>query len=100
MEARAWADIRALAEHAVSLDPERLSVHLTLAQAAQELGDRDAAIAAYESALALDPPDAAEVRARIEAVRRGERGLPMLRVPAASRAGTWQSVGPADHSTR
>jgi tetratricopeptide (TPR) repeat protein len=87
LEARAWADIRALAEHAVSLDPERLAVHLTLAQAAQELGDRDAAIAAYESALALDPPNAAEVRARIEAVRRGERGLPMLRAPAAPRAG-------------
>ena len=71
----------------MSLDPERLSVHLALGQAAQETGDRESAIAAYESALALDPPNAAEVRARIEAVRRGERGLPLLRAPAAPRAG-------------
>lgn len=78
VEARAWADIRALAEHAVSLDPERVGVHLTLAQAAYELGDRDAAVLAYESALALDPPNAGEVRSRIEAVRRGERDLPHL----------------------
>lgn len=87
VESRSWAEIRALSEHAVSLDPERLSVHLALGQAAQELGDRDAAIAAYESALALDPPNAAEVRARVEAVRRGERGLPLLRAPSAPRAG-------------
>ncbi len=82
VEVRAWADIRALAEHAVSLDPERTSVHLTLAHAALELGDTDAALAAYESALALDPSNAAEIRARLEAVRRGERNLPLLRAPS------------------
>ncbi len=84
--ARAWADVRALGEHAVSLDPESLAVHLTLGQAAYELGDREAAVTTYESALALEPPNAAEVRARIEAVRRGERGLPMLVVPPRATA--------------
>lgn len=82
--ARAWTDIRALGEHAASLDPESLAVHLALGQAACELGDRDAAVFAYESALALEPANAAEVRARVEAVRRGERGLPMLVAPTAA----------------
>lgn len=85
--ARAWPDVRALAEHAVSVDPENLAVHLTIAQAAYEAGDRDAAVFAYESALALDPPNAAEVRARVEAVRRGDRGLPPLSAPAGRDAG-------------
>ncbi len=90
---RAWADIRALAEHAVSLDPERVGVHLAIGQAACELGDREGAVFAYESALALAPANAAEVRARIEAVRRGDRGLPMLRAPAPVRPGAAPAPG-------
>lgn len=79
---RAWADINALREHATNLDPERVAVHLALAQAAQETGNRDAAVFEYESALALQPSDAAEIRARVEEVRSGRRGMPCLTAPA------------------
>ncbi len=79
---RAWADINALREHATNLDPERVAVHLALAQAAQETGNRDAAIFEYESALALQPANAAEIRARVEEVRSGRRGMSPITAPA------------------
>ncbi len=77
----AWADIRTLDEQANNLDPENPAVHLVLAQAAQETGSPDAAVFEYESALALAPPNAAAIRTRIEAVRRGDHGLPPLTLP-------------------
>ncbi|MEZ4405577.1 MAG: tetratricopeptide repeat protein [Polyangiales bacterium] len=81
----AWTEIRDLARHAVQLDPESPATHYAIGQALTELGDRAGAAAAYEAALDLNPANAAEVRARIEAVRRGQRGLAPLRAPAPSR---------------
>jgi Tfp pilus assembly protein PilF len=77
----AWHELHALREHANQLDPENLSLHLALAHAAHERGDLDGALFEYESALALDPPNAAEIRTRMAALRAGRRDLPRLRAP-------------------
>lgn len=82
---RAWSDINALREHATNLDPERVATHLALAQAAQETGARDAAIFEYESALAMEPANAATIRERVEAVRRGQRGMAPIAAPVEAR---------------
>jgi tetratricopeptide (TPR) repeat protein len=84
--ARAWTDIGALTEHANHLDPENVAVHFALAHAAYERGDVNTAVFEYESALTLDVPDATAVRARITAVRAGQRGLPPLTVPRRTQA--------------
>ncbi len=82
--ARLWRDVVALREHATNLDPESLAVQFALGAALTETGDRNGAVEAYETALALAPPDAAAVRARIEAVRRGQPGLAPLAAPRAN----------------
>lgn len=78
---RAWADLRALREHATNLDPNSLGVHLALAHALYETGDRDGAVFEYESALALEPPNADAIRERVAAVRRNQRGLAPIAAP-------------------
>lgn len=83
-ERRLWGDLRALHDHANQLDPENVAAHLCLAQAALETNARDVAVYEYESALALEGSNAA-VRQRLDAVRRGERALPPLPLPARPR---------------
>jgi len=84
--ARGWAELHALREHANHLDPESVAVHLALAHAAYETGDTNAAVFEYESALALAPSNAAAIRARVEAVRQGQRGLLRIEAPAGAPA--------------
>ena len=93
--ARAWADIRALREHATNLDPNSLGVHLALAHALYETGDRDGAVFEYESAAALDPPNADAIRERVAAVRRNQRGLAPIAAPR-EREGRGERQGSSD----
>lgn len=81
LAARAWADLNALRGHASHADPESVALHLALAQAAYETGDPSAAVFEYESALALEPANAAAIRERVEAVRSGRWGLPPIAAP-------------------
>jgi Tfp pilus assembly protein PilF len=91
---RGWAELNGLREHANHLDPESVAVHLALAHAAYETGDTNAAVFEYESALALAPSNAAAIRARVEAVRRGQRGLARIEAPARPAATQGHDEGP------
>lgn len=78
-----WREVMDLSTHAIHLDPERASVHLAIGQAAQELGDVARAVRAFEDAALLAPTLATALRERVDAVRAGRRGMPLIAAPQA-----------------
>jgi tetratricopeptide (TPR) repeat protein len=67
-----WANVQTNAQRFLAVNPLLPQPYRHLARASEELGDRPAALGAYQRVLLLDPPDPAEVHYRLAQLLRDQ----------------------------
>lgn len=77
--AKDWKSVKSLADDVLAINPLVPVPHRYLAQAAEALSDRPAAIAAYRTLLQMDPLDPAEHHYRLANLLAAEQQLPEAR---------------------
>jgi tetratricopeptide (TPR) repeat protein len=79
VEAKDWKSVKSLADDVLAINPLVPLPHRYLAQAAEALSDRPAAIAAHRTLLQMAPLDAADHHYRLAGLLVAERQLPEAR---------------------
>ena len=77
--AKDWKTVRALADEVLAINPLVPGPHRFLAQAAEALADRPAAIHAHRTLLQMDPLDPADHHYRLAGLLAAEQNLPEAR---------------------